>query len=73
VHRSQAQNIDECLQKLHECIVGASSKQIHNEPSEEQQKRVMGLEKAEKARRRAEKDKRSAVKSGRKSNRGAWD
>jgi len=74
-HRSQAQNIDDCLAKLHRCIVAASSESVKNEPSAEQRKRVANFEKAEKLRRRVYKDRRSIVKSGRKDSKGggAWD
>jgi len=72
-HRSQAQNVDECLRKLHECILTASTTPIRNEPSPEQKKRVQDLERMEKARRRAAKTKRSHVKSGRGKSGGAWD
>jgi peptidyl-tRNA hydrolase ICT1 len=61
--------------QLHQCIIGASSESIKNEPSAEQRKRIANFEKAEKLKRRADKDKRSAVKSGRKDGKGggAWD
>ncbi|KAL6298637.1 RF-1 domain-containing protein [Sparassis latifolia] len=71
VYRSQAQNIEDCLSKLHALIMSASSASLVNEASEEQKARVRGFERAEKARRRADKDRRSAVKRGRAS--GAWD
>ncbi|KAF8206983.1 RF-1 domain-containing protein [Mycena galopus ATCC 62051] len=66
VHRSQSQNIDECLSKLHSVLVEASSSTIKNEPSEAQKKRVEDLAKAANARRRAEKAYRSKIKAGRK-------
>ena len=45
-----------------------------NEASPEQKKRVEQLEKAEKARRRQMKEKRSSVKRGRSAGKGgAWD
>ncbi|KAJ6596025.1 RF-1 domain-containing protein [Mycena sp. CBHHK59/15] len=65
VHRSQSQNIDECLSKFHAVLVEASSASIKNEPSEAQKKRVEGLAAAAKARRRMEKSRRSGVKAGR--------
>ena len=53
--------------KLHKLILAASSACIQNQPTEGQKKRVREFVKAEKANRRKEKDKRSAVKRGRKS------
>jgi len=74
-HRSQAQNVEESLRKLHQCVLSASSVAIKNEPSAEQVKRVQDLQRAEKARRRVGKDRRSQVKKSRKggSGGGAWD
>ncbi|KAI8980135.1 RF-1 domain-containing protein [Trametes punicea] len=72
VHRSQAQNVQECLAKLHSLVVSAASAGLVNEPSEEQRERVRSLERAEKARRRLEKDKRKQIKRGR-SGGGDWD
>ncbi|KAI0359935.1 hypothetical protein OH77DRAFT_881759 [Trametes cingulata] len=72
VHRSQAQNVQDCLAKLHALIVSAASAGLVNEPSEEQKARVRSLERADKARRRLEKDKRKQVKRGR-SGGGDWD
>ncbi|KAF8071561.1 RF-1 domain-containing protein [Lyophyllum atratum] len=71
VYRSQAQNVEDCLSKLHDIILAASSAPIRNEPSEEQKKRVATLERADKARRRQEKSYRSEVKKGR--SKGGWD
>jgi len=75
VHRSQAQNVEESLRKLHQCVLSASSVAIKNDPSAEQVKKVEGLKRAENARRRADKDKRSQVKKSRTAgSRGsAWD
>ncbi|KAI0649167.1 hypothetical protein C8Q79DRAFT_495535 [Trametes meyenii] len=72
VHRSQAQNVQDCLVKLHTLVVSAASAGLVNEPSEEQKARVRSLEKAEKARRRLDKDKRAQVKRGRSGGRD-WD
>jgi len=74
-HRSQTQNVEESLRKLHQCVLSASSVAIKNEPSAEQVKRVQGLQRAEKARRRVGKDRRSQVKKSRKAGSGgsAWD
>ncbi|KAF8872592.1 RF-1 domain-containing protein [Infundibulicybe gibba] len=73
VHRSQAQNIDDCLHKLRDLVISASLSSIRNEPSEEQRKRVVRLEQAEKANRRREKSRRSEVKQSRSKGRGGWD
>jgi len=74
-HRSQAQNVEESLRKLHQCVLSASSVAIKNEPSAEQVKKVQNLQRAEKARRRVGKDKRSQLKKSRKAGSGgsAWD
>ncbi|KAI1797185.1 RF-1 domain-containing protein [Ganoderma leucocontextum] len=72
VFRSQAQNVQDCLAKLHALVVSAASAGLINEPSKEQRERVRQLEKSEKARRRLEKDKRTDVKRSR-SRRGEWD
>ncbi|KAJ6553552.1 RF-1 domain-containing protein [Mycena vulgaris] len=66
VHRSQSQNVDECLSKFHAVLVEAASSELKNEPSEAQRRRVEGLMKAASARRRSEKAHRSKVKAGRK-------
>ncbi|OAX41458.1 hypothetical protein K503DRAFT_662656, partial [Rhizopogon vinicolor AM-OR11-026] len=60
--RSQAQNIDDSLQKMHAIVMDAAKKFITNEPSTEQKQKVANLEKAYNKRRRLEKDGRSAVK-----------
>jgi len=44
---------------------------VHNEPSEEQKKRVEALERADRARRRQDKSHRSEVKKGR--GKGGWE
>ncbi|RPD60010.1 hypothetical protein L226DRAFT_63688 [Lentinus tigrinus ALCF2SS1-7] len=72
-HRSQAQNVQDCLAKLHSLIVSAASAGLVNEPSEVQQERVRQLVRAEKARRRQDKDKRKEVKRGRSGGRADWD
>ncbi|KAF9500095.1 hypothetical protein BDN71DRAFT_1265828 [Pleurotus eryngii] len=73
--RSQAQNIDDCLAKLHSLVLSASTAPIRNEPTAEQKQRVAGLERAHNAKRRKEKSYRSDVKKGRASGRcaGNWD
>jgi len=65
VHRSQSQNIDECLQKLHSLILTAASRYIKSAPSDGQKKKVEGFVKAEKARRKIEKTRRSSIKQAR--------
>ncbi|KAH9481866.1 Peptidyl-tRNA hydrolase ICT1, mitochondrial [Psilocybe cubensis] len=72
VHRSQLQNVEECLRKLHSVILSAASSAIQKGPSEAQVKKVEGLVKAEKARRKMDKMKRSSVKQSR-SGRGGFD
>lgn len=72
-HRSQAQNIDDCLSKLHSLISSISSVDMRNEPSEKQKERVRSFERAERAKRRQEKDRRSQVKRDRSSSRKDWD
>ncbi|KAF8485732.1 hypothetical protein DFH94DRAFT_152833 [Russula ochroleuca] len=62
VHRSQAQNVDDCLSKLHALICSAASQQIKNDPSEEQRERVRELGRRADAQRRLQKDKRSQTK-----------
>lgn len=53
--------------QLHSTILSAAETPLINEPSQEQKDRVKKLQKAEKARRRTDKDKRSAVKQQRNS------
>ncbi|PPQ95454.1 hypothetical protein CVT26_008473 [Gymnopilus dilepis] len=65
-HRSQSQNVDECLRKLHALIASAAATSIKKETSEAQKKKVSDLAKAHDARRKAEKMKRSSVKEGRR-------
>ncbi|KAF9449771.1 hypothetical protein P691DRAFT_790537 [Macrolepiota fuliginosa MF-IS2] len=67
VTRSQAQNVDDCLAKLHNSILVASSASIKTEPSEQQKKKVERLQQAEKVKRKSEKMYRSDVKRGRSS------
>ena len=61
--------------QLHRCVLSASSAAIKNEPSAEQVKKVQNLQRADKARRRVEKDKRSQLKKSRKAGLGGsvWD
>ncbi|KIM37836.1 hypothetical protein M413DRAFT_30508 [Hebeloma cylindrosporum] len=39
IHRSQAQNIDECLQKLHSLVLSAASGPIKKCPSQQQNRK----------------------------------
>jgi len=71
VYRSQSQNVDDCLSKLHDAILKATGAPIKNEPSEEQKRRVAAFERADKTRRRVEKSYRSSVKKGRSKT--GWD
>ncbi|KAH9055510.1 hypothetical protein EDB87DRAFT_1762460, partial [Lactarius vividus] len=73
LHRSQAQNVDDCLLKLHALISSASSRPIQDEPSEEQRERVRMLERKANAQRRLQKDKRSQTKRQRGIARLDWD
>ncbi|KAF8903707.1 RF-1 domain-containing protein [Gymnopilus junonius] len=65
-HRSQSQNIDECLQKLHNLIMFAASSAIKKETSAAQKKKVADFAKADNARRKADKMKRSGIKESRR-------
>jgi len=72
VHRSQAQNVDDCLSKLHTLICSAASQPIKNDPSEEQRERVRELERRTHALRRLQKDKRSQTKRQRANHKLDW-
>ncbi|KDQ15780.1 hypothetical protein BOTBODRAFT_31263 [Botryobasidium botryosum FD-172 SS1] len=69
--RSQSQNVDDCLLKLHALVLAKASAPLKNEPSEEQRARVRALERAEKTRNKVVKKTRSDVKQGRR--KGGWD
>lgn len=73
VHRSQAQNVDDCLAKLHDLICAAALQSIPNDPSEEQRERVRELERRADAQRRLQKDKRSQAKQQRANLGLDWD
>ncbi|KAI9429546.1 hypothetical protein H4582DRAFT_2027599 [Lactarius indigo] len=73
LHRSQAQNVDDCLSKLHALISSASSRPIQDEPSEEQRERVRMFERKANAQRRLQKDKHSQTKRQRGTARLDWD
>ncbi|KAG8976860.1 hypothetical protein FRC05_002797 [Tulasnella sp. 425] len=59
-HRTQAENVEDCLRKLHTLILDASSAEITNDPTAEQQQRVKDLQKAHSNRLKREKQGRSA-------------
>ncbi|KZT38851.1 hypothetical protein SISSUDRAFT_956600, partial [Sistotremastrum suecicum HHB10207 ss-3] len=65
VHRSQSQNVDDCLSKLHALILSAASSVIKKEPSAEKLERIRGYIQQEKARRRLGKGMRAEVKRAR--------
>jgi peptidyl-tRNA hydrolase ICT1 len=71
-HYMTSRRLTNSLQ-LHTLIISASSRPIHNEPSEEQRKRVKALERKADAQRRIEKDKRSQTKKHRGSAKFDWD
>ncbi|KAH9954350.1 hypothetical protein BC827DRAFT_1143974 [Russula dissimulans] len=73
LHRSQAQNVDDCLSKLHSLICSAVTRNIQNEPSEEQRERVRGLERKANAQRMLQKEKRSQTKRQRANSKLDWD
>ncbi|KAF8339662.1 RF-1 domain-containing protein [Cantharellus anzutake] len=61
--RSQAQNVEDGLRKLHDTILSCIRGFIVNEPTEEQRQHVRNLEKKGKAKMRIEKERRGNVKS----------
>ncbi|KIM23747.1 hypothetical protein M408DRAFT_57865, partial [Serendipita vermifera MAFF 305830] len=63
--RSQNDNLEECLKKLHDIILEAAEQAIPSLPSEEQQAHVKRLQQIEKSKRKEEKVKRKNLKSGR--------
>jgi peptidyl-tRNA hydrolase ICT1 len=65
-HRSQPQNLSSALLKLHTTILEAAHVGLVGITSEEQSKRVEGLERGEKRRMEAFKRGRKEVKGGRK-------
>ncbi|KAF5341410.1 hypothetical protein D9758_012270 [Tetrapyrgos nigripes] len=64
-YRSQAQNVEDCLSKLHTLILTSSTSCIINPTSEETKKRIEGHVKAAKERKKVDKARRSGVKAGR--------
>ncbi|EJD51970.1 hypothetical protein AURDEDRAFT_82908 [Auricularia subglabra TFB-10046 SS5] len=73
VTRSQSQNVDEALRKLHEIILAAAQQDVKNETPQEVTDRVKGYARAQDFRRRTSKDYRSSVKRARKSSKGGFD
>ncbi|KIJ14434.1 hypothetical protein PAXINDRAFT_135038 [Paxillus involutus ATCC 200175] len=69
--RSQASNVDDVLSKLHALVAESAAKLITNSPTVEQRQRVASFQKADGARRRMQKDKRSVIKKSRSSKH--WD
>ncbi|TFK45380.1 hypothetical protein OE88DRAFT_1715407 [Heliocybe sulcata] len=70
VHRSQSQNVDDCLGKLRAIIVDAATTMIKTEPSEAQRERVRQLQAKSDRRRREEKMYQKKKKESRS---GSWD
>jgi len=64
-YRSQAQNVDDGLRKLHGIILSCVASSIMNEPSEAQRERIRSLERKEQVRVRIDKVKRGNVKNQR--------
>lgn len=64
-YRSQTQNVEDGLRKLHDIILSSVTSSIVNEPTEAQREHVRNLERKEKARVRKVKEKRGIVKSQR--------
>ncbi|KAF5378962.1 hypothetical protein D9757_009122 [Collybiopsis confluens] len=73
VYRSQAQNIEDCLTKLHNLVLSAASAPVKNETPEKTKKRVEGHQKAQQERNKKAKIHRSSVKQFRKANGGGYD
>ncbi|KAJ3414065.1 Peptidyl-tRNA hydrolase ict1, mitochondrial [Chytridiales sp. JEL 0842] len=65
-YRTQAQNIEDCMQKLYEMIRAAAEAEIPKEPSEEQLLRIKEFKAEEKERKIKSKQHRSKAKSERK-------
>ncbi|KAI3615986.1 peptidyl-trna hydrolase domain protein [Moniliophthora roreri] len=70
-YRSQAQNIEDCLSKLHSLILSASSANLKKETPEEKKKHVVMLQRSENERRMKEKMRRKSVKQSR--GKPSWD
>jgi len=72
-HRTQPQNLQECLVKLKSAILAAAREGLVGETSEDQKKRVSELVRRDKKRTEAVKKQRKDVKSGRRTGKGGWD
>lgn len=72
-HRTQPQNLQECLVKLKSAILGAAKEGLVGETSEGQRKRVIQLVQKEKRKTEALKKQRKDVKGGRRAGKGGWD
>ncbi|CAD6574867.1 MAG: hypothetical protein CYPHOPRED_005527 [Cyphobasidiales sp. Tagirdzhanova-0007] len=64
-HRTQTANSDDCLEKLHQIIISAAKEGLQGETSRDQKQHVKGLIRAEKARTKTQKSRKSTVKQGR--------
>ncbi|KAJ3514191.1 hypothetical protein NLJ89_g2514 [Agrocybe chaxingu] len=73
VHRSQSQNVEDCLDKLHTIVLQAASNLVKNPTPPEQKKKVQDLIKADKVRWKEEKMKRSTIKQARSAKHGFDD
>ncbi|KAG9038138.1 hypothetical protein FRB95_002578 [Tulasnella sp. JGI-2019a] len=65
-NRTQSENINDCLSKLHSLVLNASQAGVRNEPSQAQKERVVALNRAQKEKMKKERRHRSAVKQGRR-------
>lgn len=72
-HRTQPQNLHECLAKLKRVVLEAAQVGLVGETSEEQRRRVVALVGREKRRTEQIKKQRKDVKSGRRAGKGGWD
>ncbi|PVF95463.1 hypothetical protein CPB86DRAFT_764024 [Serendipita vermifera] len=68
--RSQSENLDDCLQKMHQIILAAALESIPRMPSEQQREHVKELQRKEKVKRKIDKVKRKEIKAGRNAR---WD
>jgi peptidyl-tRNA hydrolase ICT1 len=72
-HRTQPQNLQECLVKLKSAILAAAREGLVGETSGDQKKRVSELVRRDKKRTETVKKQRKDVKSGRRTGKGGWD
>lgn len=75
VHRTQPQNLADCLRKLKLVLLDAAKRDLVGETSAEQKKKVQELAKKEKRRTEGQKKERKDVKSGRRTGKSSkdWD